>query len=198
MTYIFSTEEVREINGSLPVHDVEFEYADLAIVFGTRFPMPVAIAADLLARGKVPLVVLTGGVNRQTGVVESLTHRDLLLAAGVTPQQIVVEQTSTNTLENVLFALPLIARVVDPGTVLHIAVIAKWHHCRRCLMTLKRWWPVPVTMYPCTYDQPGAPRDGWWLDEPGHATIGKDWFNTPRYLERGDLAEVEWQNGAYR
>ena len=52
MTYIFSADEIHAINGSLPVLDAAFDYADLAIVFGTRFPMPVAIAADVLARGK--------------------------------------------------------------------------------------------------------------------------------------------------
>lgn len=197
MTSMPGTDEIRAVNATLPVHDGVFVRADLAIVFGTRFPAPVAIAADLLARSVVPLVVLTGGVNRKSGVVEALAHRDLLLSAGASSRQLVVEPRSTNTLENVVFALTHIAEVVDPATVRHVAVIAKWHHCRRSMMTLKRWWPVPVRMYPCTYEQPDAPRDGWWLTEQGRASVAKEWRNTPIYLRRGDIAGITWMGDGY-
>ena len=190
----FSDHEVREINAALPVHDGIFAHADLAIIFGTRFPMPVTIAVDLLARSVVPVVVLTGGINRKTAVVEALAHRDLMLASGVAHHQIVVESTSSNTLENVTFALPLVA---DIHAIRRVAVIGKWHHSRRCMMTLKRWWPAAIEMYPCTYDQPDAPRASWWLDAQGHASVGKEWYNIPRYLQCGDIAEIAWNGRAY-
>ena len=172
-------------------------HADLGIVFGTRLPDPAFIAAALLKRGAVPYVALTGGVNRLTGINEARAHRDILLAAGIPPERIIVEDESGNTLENVLFVRERIAERLDLGAIRTILVIAKWFHCRRAIMTLKRHFPPGIRYYTRTYSPDGITPQNWYLTPETAAKVLKNWHGIPIYLEQGHIAEIEKVNGAY-
>ncbi len=126
-----SPEEIARITSALNLHAAPVP-ADLAFVFGTRLPDPVRLVADLVRQSMARSVVLTGGANGLTGVNEARTHLELLLGLGVPRNLIIVEDTSTNTLENVI-------------------VVAKWFHCRRAMMTLKRHMPLGVRYFTCMY-----------------------------------------------
>ncbi len=58
------------------------------------------------------------------------------------PERIIVESESTNTLENVVFALPEIESRVALETIGSMFVVTKWYHGRRAMMTLKRHLPT--------------------------------------------------------
>lgn len=126
--------------------------ADVIFVFGTRLPTPARIAADLYNRGLAPLVVVTGGGVRQPdGLVEAHAHRDLLIAAEVPAEAILVEDRSTHTGENVSFALDLLAQAGSfPVTV--IAVV-KRHH-RRAVVTLAHASPSIERIFAVDHDAP--------------------------------------------
>jgi uncharacterized SAM-binding protein YcdF (DUF218 family) len=171
------------------------DQADVAFVFGTRHPDPAQIAASLLRQGTVRYVVLTGGKSRYE-VEEAATHRAILVQEGVAEEQIVVESASTNTLENVMFALPLIAVRIGWEYVQAIVVVTKWYHCRRAVMTLKRHMPAGVRYSTVTYEPDGVPRVGWHLDPEARRRVLKEWDSIPRYLAQGDIAEVHRQGDA--
>jgi uncharacterized SAM-binding protein YcdF (DUF218 family) len=77
------------------------------LIFGTNQLDPAAsITADRYHRGLAPLIIVTGGVNRHTGIVEGREFRDLLMAKGVPDGAIRVEEQSANTWQNVELALP--------------------------------------------------------------------------------------------
>ena len=172
-------------------------HADLAFIFGTRYPDPAPLAADAYRQGIVPLITLTGGPNRRTNQPEALIHRALLRAAGVPAAALIVETHSTNTLENVTFALPLIAARLAPESVSTMLVIAKWFHARRALMTLKKHWPRPVHYYLLTYSPEGITPENWHTDPVHAAPVLRNWENIPRYLQRGHLAEIASVEGAW-
>ena len=71
------------ITDHLDIHTGLPERADLAFVFGTRRHDPAYMAYDLLQRGIVERVALTGGDNRQTGTNEAQAHAKLLMELGV-------------------------------------------------------------------------------------------------------------------
>jgi uncharacterized SAM-binding protein YcdF (DUF218 family) len=125
--------------------------ADLVFVFGTRLARPAELAADLFVDGLAPLVVVTGGSERQAdGRNEAEHHREVLLARGVPEAAVIVENRSTNTPENVLFALPLIeARCAEPPVTV-IAVVKRFH--RRALITLARFVPSVERIYAVVYE----------------------------------------------
>lgn len=191
-----SPDEVRSITAYLNIH-AEAEQADLAFVPGTRLPDPAHIAAELHTQGRIPLVVLTGGVNRETRQQEALVHRGILLAAGVPDAQLIVECESANTLENVTFALPLIRSRLVLEAVDSIVVIAKWMHARRTVMTLKRHFPAGIRYYAHTYHPEGITPENWYRSQEGMARVLKNWHSIPRYLEWDHIAEIEQDDGAW-
>lgn len=130
--------------------------ADLIFVFGTRLVDPARIAGDLFHRRLAPFIVVTGGSARQPDeLIEAEHHRDLLLAAGVPADAIVVENRSSSTNENVLFALPLIEqRCPKPRSV--IAVVKSNH--RRALVTLAQHAPSVDRIYAADYAPVSKPE----------------------------------------
>ncbi len=175
----------------------ETERADLAFVFGTRLLEPAYLALDLFQRHVVEYVVLTGGANRLTGVNEARTHLKILTGAGVPRDRIIVEDTSTNTLENVVFAVPKIAATVGLERLKTVVVITKWYHCRRAIMTLKRHLPLGVRYYTKTYEPPGMPREAWHLNDAARQMVLGNWQRIPEYLQRGHLAEIHRDGDAF-
>jgi uncharacterized SAM-binding protein YcdF (DUF218 family) len=126
--------------------------ADFIIVFGTRFADPAPIAASIYHKGLSPCIVLTGGANRELpALIEADAHAELVKAAGVPSDAIIIERQSSNTFENVIFARQLIQPVAsEPETA--IAVV-KWHH-RRAVLLLARNMPSLRRIFTVTYEPP--------------------------------------------
>lgn len=194
---ILDAQEAERIARYLALHAPP-QRADLAFVFGTRRLAPIDLAADLFHRGLVCHVVLTGGSRRDLGgLIEALTHQEVLLDRGVPEDRIILESESTNTLENVVFALPKVAARIDIGSIGAVTVVAKWYHARRCVMTLKPHLPQGVRYYVASYEPAGRTRADWRLTETGTAKVLEEWQAIPKYLQKGDLAEVREEDGAY-
>ena len=195
---MLNSDEIAHIANYLDTTTVVPSKADLIWVFGTALATPAHLAADLYAAGRAPRVVLTGGANRRTGLNEAETHGDMLRQRGVPREALIVENCSTNTLENVLFALPLLAESVAIATIEAILIVAKWHHSRRAMMTLRRHLPEGITYYAATYEPEGIARAGWHLTEQGLRSVQKEWASIPHYLQIGHIAEVRGDASGYR
>lgn len=126
--------------------------ADVAIVFGSTLPGPIAPAAQLLRDGLAPVVALTGGRNRRIPEhIESDVHARLLEQAGVSRSQMIIERESTTTVGNIAHARPLIeARLGQVRTV--IAVVKWWH--RRALHVLAAGMPSVERIFAVTWEPP--------------------------------------------
>lgn len=190
-------QEAERVTQYLDVRTVIPEHADLVFVFGTRHPEPANMAANLVKCGIGHRVVLTGGSNRLTGIVEATTHLEILLASGVPRECVILESASTNTSENVLFALPVIQQQVHLEMIESVAVLTKWYHCRRAMMTLKGHLPAGIRYYAVTYEPAGVSRSDWWRSEIGLQPVLKEMDRIPRYLASGDIAEIREDNGVY-
>ncbi len=191
-----SQKEIEDITEFLQVY-AEPDQADVAILFGGRFLDPAYIAVDLFNQKVVNRVVVTGGVNRYTQANEAHTHRDILIERGVPETRMVVEDTSTNTLENVLFLLPKLSAVVELSGLSSIVVVTKWYHCKRAMMTLRAYLPKGIRYYTRTYEPEGTTRRDWFASEQGRKRILKEWQAIPKYLKKGDIAEIQKVDGAY-
>lgn len=194
----YENQDPAYITQMLVIKTILPEKADCAIVFGTRHITPIPLAAQLYHAGIVPIIVLTGGINRLTGHNEAQTHFDLLRTEGVPDSAIIVEDQSTNTLENVQFALPKIAEKMDVSNIQRIIAVAKWFHARRTLMTLKKQLSASIQYYVQTYTPVDIRPDNWHLDEEKRTRVLKNWRNIPYYLEKGDIAEIEKTGDYYR
>ncbi len=176
-----------EITAYLDVATPLPDHADLIFIFGTLLLAPAHLAAAFYQRGIASLIVVTGGQNRtQPDYNEAEQHSAALIAAGVPAEAIIVENRSTNTLENVTFALPLIPR----ETIRSVLAICKWQHSRRALMTLKRHFPPGTRYYAATYEPEGISRDDWFKSDTARAKVLKNWDSIPMYLQWGHLIEL--------
>lgn len=124
-------QEAKRITPQLDIRTAMPARSHLVFVFGTRLPKPAYLAADLINRGIADTAVLTGRTNRLTGEEEADTHLEILLSHRVPRARIIVENASTNTLENVTLALTKIHARLDLERIESIILVTKWYHCRR-------------------------------------------------------------------
>jgi uncharacterized SAM-binding protein YcdF (DUF218 family) len=86
----------------------------------------VQLATELYHAGVAPLLVLTGGQNAGAPVSEARAAAELCLLRGVPPASLILEERSTDTLENAAFS----ARLVS-GEVLLVSDAAHVYRARR-------------------------------------------------------------------
>jgi uncharacterized SAM-binding protein YcdF (DUF218 family) len=186
-----STTEIEQITQFLDVTTPLPDEADLLFIFATRLLTPANMATDLWFQQRAPYLVVTGGANRTTGENEASQHYQMLIDAGVPTDRIIVENRSTNTYENVVFALPLIAQKLPLASIRSVLAVCKWMHSRRAVMTLKRHFPPRTRFYVATYEPAGITRSNW-PDNPRRSTANvlKEWESIPRYLELGHIQEI--------
>jgi uncharacterized SAM-binding protein YcdF (DUF218 family) len=164
--------------------------ADLIFVFGSTQPGPVEPVARLLKEGWAPFAVLTGGPNRRIpGHVESEWHAELLREQGVPDEQMLVENRSTTSVDNVAEAKPLIAeRYAEVRTV--IAVVKWWQ--RRQLHVLAEGMPSVERIYAVTWNpaarMTGLPYDATdWAGSADAQLIRNEYEYFRGELHRGEL-----------
>lgn len=189
--------EAKRITCYLDVQTVLSEQSDLVFVFGTRHPEPAQVAADLMKRGMGRFLVLTGGNNPINGMGEALTHLKIVLGQGVERERVIVESESTNTLENVVFAIPKITERVTLDRVKSVVVVTKWYHCRRAMMTLRRHFPPGIRYFAASCELEEIRGSNWWQTREGERRVLKELDRIPKYLSVGDIEEIRSENGAF-
>ena len=172
--------------------------ADLAFVFGTMSVTPALIAANLFQEKVVSAIVLTGGINRQTGRPEAKSHLEAVLARNVPRKRILIENRSTNTMENVTLTRPVLERRRELIPSQTLVAVTKWYHSRRALMTLKRFLPPGYSFYVSSYESSEIRRDNWWQTPIGRRCVLHEWRSIPLYRQQGNLAEIVLQDGTWR
>jgi uncharacterized SAM-binding protein YcdF (DUF218 family)/glycosyltransferase involved in cell wall biosynthesis len=125
--------------------------ADAVVVFaggvgesgqaGGGYQERVAAAVDLYRARFAPAVIFSSGFRFVFHEAEIM--RDLAVANGVPPQAIVLEQSATNTHENVLFT----AAILRQNGWRRILLVSSPYHMRRALLTWRRAAP-DVTVIP--------------------------------------------------
>ena len=73
--------------------------------------LPLSAIIAVLRRS----IIVTGGVNRHSGIVEGQEFRRFLTARGVPDEAIRVEDKSASTWQNVEFALPSLSEALESG-----------------------------------------------------------------------------------
>ncbi|MFE7130325.1 YdcF family protein [Streptomyces sp. NPDC057638] len=169
------------------------------LVFGTNQTRPVEIAAERYHRGLAPLIILTGGVNRHTGIVEGRVFHGLLRERGVPDSAIRYEDRSANTWQNVEFALPYLREAVAEGWT--ITAVAKWYHRRavHCLATLAPFAaPFHALSWDPVYAGRTVTRQDWTATPDGRRRVLREAEEVPRRVADGGFAAVRRAGGAWR
>jgi uncharacterized SAM-binding protein YcdF (DUF218 family) len=117
--------------------------ADAILVLCSHDKAVAETGAALYLEGWAPLLIFSGGLGSITRRLwqepEADQFAEIAIRMGVPRQDILIENRSTNTGENVLFTKQLLAeRELDPGTFI---VVQKPYMERRSYATFRKLWP---------------------------------------------------------
>ncbi|GAB4147030.1 MAG: YdcF family protein [Patescibacteria group bacterium] len=142
-----------EINNQILEHvQVIWEYmkmnhqlqkADIIVAFGCGTLAVADRAADVFFQNLAPTIVCTGGFGRITKQIWNETEADkfaqVLLAAGVPEENILIENQATNTGDNLKFTQSLLQ---NKGLKVHRVIgVTKTYMERRLFGTFPVYWP---------------------------------------------------------
>ncbi len=167
---------------------------DIAFVFGTwnAHKESVQKAVDLYKSGLVPKIIFSGGLNPKYSVIEAPAMALEAIGLGVPKGGILIEDKSTNTLENVVFSLKVIEKEIGLDNIKTIVAVVKNYHVRRVLMTLRKHVPPCIKLKVSTYCSEHYPftKENWTESELGRKKVFEEKEKIKKYLEEGDLAEL--------
>lgn len=190
-----SPEEIERITQTVFVAP-ESQPVDLLFIFGTSTidnEILESVARDY-QKGRFPKVMVTGlsgQLYSETGKPVAHIMRDELIARGVPSDTILVQDKSTNTLEDVTFGLEVLrAHDISPE---NIAFLCKAHHSGRCLRTLRKFFPsqtLSPIIYLAEYEGVKVSKEDWYQHEVSKGRVYGEYLRIIEYSKRGDIAHL--------
>lgn len=165
------------------------EKADLVFVFGTRHKEVVLKVFELYKNKLISKILISGGKNRITHENEADMLSQELIRLGIKKEDILLEDESTNSLENVLFSKKVIEEKIGFNNIKKMIVVTKNYHIRRALMTIKKHFPKNIEILPVSYDI-GFNKENWFNDEVDKKKVFSEYNKIKEYLEKGDIEDL--------
>ena len=190
-----SPKEIEHITQTVFVTS-ESRPADLLFIFGTSTIDGEVLesVARACLQDRFPKVLVTGLSGRlynETGKPVARIMRDELIARGVPSEVILVQDRSTNTLEDVAFSLDVLKQHdISPES---IAFLCKAHHSGRCLRTLRKFFPsqtLSPIIYAAEYDGVKVSKEDWYQHEGSRGRVYGEYLRIIEYTRRGDIAHL--------
>lgn len=151
------------------------ENADCIIVLGSikaaKYRVPIAF--DAYKAGRARKIMLCGGKLRDfpDGQYSEAVHmKKAALDLGVAEEDIILENSSLNTVENILFALVELQRNFWLNRVRSVLLVTTTYHMKRSLAIARYLFPKHITIIPCPANDTNTRQDNW--------------MNTPAGIER--------------
>jgi len=182
-------EEIKKITNYIFLESTP-QKADLAFIFGTRHEEAIKKVYTLYKNKLVPIILISGGINRVTGKNEAQEISQKLIQLGVNKSEIILENKSTNSLENVLFSKEILDKKIGLKNIKSIIPVVKHYHSRRALMTLKKHFPENIEFTPAIYEIYGFTKNNWFKHEIGKEKVLGEWNKISKYLKKGDIKEL--------
>lgn len=165
--------------------------SDCIVGFGCYNEDVARRAAQLYHQGLAPLILFTGGLGRNTSSMwtesEASRFARIAMAEGVPEKDILTEEKSTNSAENLIFSRRILAErgLTHP----RIIGVQKPYMERRLFAAFPVYWPeaeVTVTSWQQTYEQylTGLSRWGRTEEDTIHMVVG-DFQRISAYADLG-------------
>jgi len=122
------------------------EKCDVGIVFGgiSMIPHRIEQAISLYENGLINRILVSGGIgflNKDRKTPEAIKLKNYLLDKGVSQRDILIEDKSRNTLENILYFLEILKSQYDLSYT-KLALISSDFHIRRCMQLLGAYYNI--------------------------------------------------------
>lgn len=139
------------------------------LVFGNSMLIKerVAKAVELYNNKRIQKVIFMGGTNGVSNqnnsiIPEADKMKELAIEAGIDKNDIILDNTSNNTFENINNAMILLKNEID--TIKNITVITSEFHLKRCYAILKKNYPnINITLVAAK--DGCSDSDNWFLSD---------------------------------
>lgn len=171
---------VSKILFSVPSDDLK--KGDCILVFGSFLDWKnrMKIAINLYKEGRAPTILISGGASEIGNKKEALIMREYAINNGVKLDDVLVEDESLNTTENVLCSLLVLHRAKILPNIKRILVVSNQLHIRRCMLTLSKYMPRDIKYTYC-YN----------MDRCDKERMFEEVRNTIKYIKEGIIDDVE-------
>lgn len=122
------------------------EKCDVGIVFGgtSMIPHRIEQAISLYENGQINRILVSGGIgflSKDRKTPEAIKLKNYLLDKGVSQSDILVEDKSRNTHENILYFLEILKSHYDLSHT-KLALISSDFHIRRCMQLVAAYYDI--------------------------------------------------------
>lgn len=186
-----SPSKIKKITSRLLVEQTELARADLGLVFGSyAFCDELsAKAATLYHQGYFGKVLVMGGPDNRQGCNEARYIKARMHNAGIPASDILTEEQSANTQENVEFGKIVADRAIGLENIHTVLGIGQLYAARRYMMTLKKHWPEVLTMHASVNGFDCARKD-WPQHEKFRQHVLSEWRKLSEYPKKGYIRDI--------
>ncbi len=145
------------------------ENVDCIIVLGSvkASIYRVPVAAKVYHDNRTSKILLSGGIVDGVDKGHADDMRDKAIELGVKPEDIIIENQSQNTVENMLCSLLALQRTFWLNRVKKVLLVTTTYHMRRSLALARYLFPDHIQVIPCPADDNNTRRSNWMLSEEG-------------------------------
>lgn len=172
------------------------ENADCIIVLGSvkaaQYRVPVAV--DAYNAGRASKLMLCGGALRDFPVGKCSEAEHMYKAAlelGIAKENIILENSSQNTVENILFALIELQRAFWLNKVHRVLLVTTAYHMRRSLAIARYLFPEHIAIVSCPANDNNTRRDNWMNTPVGIERAKGEAMNIVRCVNNGVIPDFE-------
>ena len=172
------------------------EHIDCIIVLGSvkaaKYRVPLAV--DAYTSGRARKIMLCGGKLRDfpAGKFSEAEHmRQTALELGVDEDSIILENSSQNTIENILFALIKLQQTFNLNRVRKVLLVTTAYHMRRSLAIARYLFPAHITIIPCPANDNSTRQDNWTNTPVGIDRAKAEAMKLVEYVINGVIPDFE-------
>ena len=155
-----------------------------------RVPKAVSLYRDLRASK----MLFCGGIVRETEYgshSEAMLMKKNALESGIPDEDILLEELSQTTKENILCSLLVLERTFKLCNIGELLVVTTNYHMRRCLLMAETYMPKWIKFYPCPAEDPITQRDNWFKNEKGYQRVMGEAWKIICYVNEKSISDFE-------
>lgn len=170
------------------------EGGDCIFVVGSskaiQYRLPKAV--ELYKEGRASKILFSGGVKwKGSDFPEAIALKKEAIKLGVPENDILTEDISLHTLENVLASLLVLDREFHLHNIERLLVVTTSYHMKRLHLTLKTYMPDWIKYTLCPAEDNNTRRDNWFLSEVGRQRVQNESSKVIKYVKQGALCDLK-------
>jgi uncharacterized SAM-binding protein YcdF (DUF218 family) len=170
------------------------EKGDCIFVPGSSKAMEYRLpkAVELYREGRAKKILFSGGVIWEgNDLPEAQLLKQKALEYGIPEEDILVEDISMHTKENVLASMLVLDRAFDLHNIRNVLIVTTIYHMRRMHLTLKTYMPDWIHYTFCPVNDQTTREDNWFQYPYGRKRVEIESHKIISYVKQGIIVDEE-------